>query len=181
MKDYEFRPIIDEVLREMISKDLNLSTNCRGPDFWTKDRKYAIEMKCRLTNKPERNDHFSIRPKQFKNYKELIKQTLLLPSEDSPIYRPDLLFLFLRYSTQHPVKSINDLGQENITVQPSYLVDHDMISIYFKPELKWMTVQTSFLKKKIKDENIEAVEIEKPKFTVFPIGEKSEKLIKRWL
>ncbi|MFH0928869.1 MAG: hypothetical protein V1818_00770 [Candidatus Aenigmatarchaeota archaeon] len=181
MKRHAFRPAIDNVLRERLSGYLGLTSYSRGPDFKTMDRKYVIEMKCRMTKDPKKNDHFSIRPRQFINYKNAMKQVVLNPSKNSPIYEPNLLFLFLRYSTEQPVKKINDLWQEQIIIHPSYLVDYKVINPCYKPELKWMTVQTGLLNKKIDNENIEAVEIKTPELMIFPIGKNSKELVKRWL
>jgi hypothetical protein len=106
---------------------------------------------------------------------------VLETTRNSPFYIPGLVFLFLRYKTEHPVLKIRDIWEEQITIQPSYLVDYKLIEPYYNEKLKWMTVQASFLDKQIKEKNIEAVEIKKPECVIFPIGKDSNKLIKRWI
>lgn len=184
MKDYLFRIEVDNVLREIISKELDLLHYHRGPDFRTRDFRYVIEMKSRKINKDNEKNHFSLKPTQYHRFIELSRQSFFQPQREVPISTPNLEFLLLKYKTKIPISEIpHDLEEieRNLDIRPgSYLVDYKVLG-KFDNSNKWMSVKTRDLDSMINEMNTEPVVVRKLNFPLFPIGKNSKQLAKRWI
>jgi len=186
MRDYFFRIEIDNVLRKILSKGLDVLSYERGPDFRTRDFKYIIEMKSRRINKDNEKNHFSLKPRQYYRFIELSEQSFFQPKEEVPISSPHLLFLLLKYKTKVPVFEIPEKDEiekairRNLIITPgSYLVDYGILR-RFDSSNKWMSVKTADLDQITDEFGIEPVVVKKLKLPIFPIGKNSKHLAKEW-
>jgi len=185
---------IENIVGKVLSEELNLHRYPRGADFRTEDFRYWIEMKVRRVKKNNHNTHFSIESPQYKQFVETAQQTFWQPQEDNSIwYKPNLLFLFLKYKFEKSVSNLpyypkgypqrNEMEQllrKNLSLEPGgYLVDHELLEKYVNAS-KWMNVKTTDLNQIIKERSLEPLTITDFSIPIFPIGENSEELAKRW-
>lgn len=186
-----FRIEIEDIIGRTLSKDLNLIRYPkRGIDFRTKDFRYLIEMKVKKVERNSNNTHFSIEKSQYEEFVRSSQQTFWQKQKGDIVYcKPELLFLFLKYKFPIPSSEVNLWSQErkmdrilrkSLNLEPGgYLVDHEFLERYVN-DSKWMNVKTIDLNQIIKERSLEPLAITDLSIPIFPIGENSEELTKRW-
>jgi len=186
-----FRTEIEYTIGKTLSKELDLLRySRRGIDFRTKDFRYWIEMKVRKVEKNDYNTHFSIEKSQYEEFVRNSQQAFWQKQKGDLIFcQPDLLFLFLKYKFPIPSSEVNFWPQErkmerilkqSLNLEPGgYLVDHELLEKYVNAS-KWMNVKTTGLNQIIKERSLEPLTITDLSIPIFPIGENSEELAKRW-